>query len=69
MSVLDVAVIGAGPAGLAAATVCAEHGLSVDTEAFKGLMAEQRQRAKADAQARKTGHADLSSTQLREVSP
>jgi thioredoxin reductase len=29
MSLLDVAVVGAGPAGLAAATVCAEHGLSV----------------------------------------
>ncbi len=29
MSVLDVAVVGAGPAGLAAATSCAERGLSV----------------------------------------
>src|SRR5262245_36607324 len=29
MTILDVAVIGAGPAGLAAATACAERGLSV----------------------------------------
>ena len=28
MSVLDVAIVGAGPAGLAAATLCAERGLS-----------------------------------------
>ena len=28
MTVLDVAIVGAGPAGLAAATLCAEHGLS-----------------------------------------
>ncbi|WP_335987387.1 alanine--tRNA ligase [Glycomyces sp. MUSA5-2] len=37
-----------------------EQGLSVDQEGFRQLMAEQRQRAKADAAARKTGHADLS---------
>ena len=29
MKTLDVAIVGAGPAGLAAATVCAEHGLEV----------------------------------------
>jgi alanyl-tRNA synthetase len=40
--------------------IAGEHGLSVDTEGFRRLMAEQRSRAKADAQARKTGHADLS---------
>jgi alanyl-tRNA synthetase len=40
--------------------IAAEAGLSVDTTAFGKLMTEQRQRAKADAQARKTGHADLS---------
>ncbi|NUR29980.1 MAG: alanine--tRNA ligase, partial [Catenulispora sp.] len=40
--------------------IAAEQGLAVDTEGFKSLMAEQRKRAKADAQARKTGHADLS---------
>jgi alanyl-tRNA synthetase len=40
--------------------IAAEQGLSVDTEGFRRLMAEQRTRAKADAQARKTGHADLS---------
>src|SRR5688572_10881482 len=41
--------------------IAAEHGLSVDTDEFRRLMTEQRTRAKADAQARKTGHADLSS--------
>ncbi|HEX5088254.1 MAG TPA: alanine--tRNA ligase, partial [Nocardioides sp.] len=40
--------------------IAAEAGLSVDTDAFQRLMLEQRTRAKADAQARKTGHADLS---------
>src|SRR2546430_532303 len=40
--------------------IAAEQGLDVDTEGFRRLMTEQRTRAKADAQARKTGHADLS---------
>src|SRR5437764_1458693 len=40
--------------------IAAEEGLDVDTDGFRRLMSEQRQRAKADAQARKTGHADLS---------
>ncbi|CAM3178202.1 alanine--tRNA ligase [Stackebrandtia soli] len=40
--------------------MAAEQGLKVDQEGFRHLMAEQRRRAKADAQARKTGHADLS---------
>jgi alanyl-tRNA synthetase len=40
--------------------IAAEQGLSVDEEGFRRLMTEQRRRAKADAQARKTGHADLS---------
>ncbi|AZG44261.1 alanine--tRNA ligase [Gordonia insulae] len=40
--------------------MAAEAGLSVDQEGFTTLMAEQKQRAKADATARKTGHADLS---------
>jgi alanyl-tRNA synthetase len=40
--------------------MAAETGLSVDEEGFRGLMAEQRQRAKADAAARKHAHADLS---------
>ena len=39
--------------------MAAEAGLSVDEEGFRGLMAEQRQRAKADAAARKQAHADL----------
>ena len=40
--------------------MAAEAGLSVDEQGFTALMAEQRQRAKADATARKSGHADLS---------
>ncbi|HEU4425277.1 MAG TPA: alanine--tRNA ligase [Pilimelia sp.] len=40
--------------------MAAEQGLSVDEESFRRLMADQRARAKADAQARKTGHVDLS---------
>ncbi|MFC0540926.1 alanine--tRNA ligase [Kutzneria chonburiensis] len=40
--------------------MAAEQGLKVDEEGFRRLMAEQRQRAKADAAARKTGHGDAS---------
>ncbi|MFB1297321.1 alanine--tRNA ligase [Mycobacterium sp. pW049] len=40
--------------------MAAEAGLSVDEEGFRGLMAEQRRRAKADAAARKQAHTDLS---------
>ncbi|WP_102141077.1 alanine--tRNA ligase [Mycobacterium hubeiense] len=40
--------------------MAAEAGLSVDEEGFRHLMAEQRQRAKADAAARKQAHTDLS---------
>ncbi|GIF70185.1 alanine--tRNA ligase [Asanoa ishikariensis] len=40
--------------------IAAEQGLQVDADGFRRLMAEQRSRAKADAQARKTGHVDLS---------
>ncbi len=40
--------------------MAAEAGLSVDEDGFRGLMAEQRQRAKADAAARKQAHTDLS---------
>ncbi|MGA9375294.1 MAG: alanine--tRNA ligase [Mycobacterium sp.] len=40
--------------------MAAEAGLRVDEEGFRGLMAEQRQRAKADAVSRKQAHADLS---------
>ncbi|MFH0245224.1 alanine--tRNA ligase [Streptomyces sp. HK10] len=45
--------------------MAAEQGLSVDEDGFRRLMKEQRERAKADARAKKTGHADLSS--YREV--
>ncbi|GAA2481051.1 alanine--tRNA ligase [Streptomyces thermolineatus] len=45
--------------------MAAEQGLSVDEEGFRRLMKEQRDRAKADARAKKTGHADLSA--YREV--
>jgi alanyl-tRNA synthetase len=40
--------------------IAGEQGLDVDSDTFRRLMAEQRRRAKADAQARKTGHVDLS---------
>ncbi len=40
--------------------IAAEQGLQVDQESFQRLMTEQRLRAKADAQSRKTGHIDLS---------
>ncbi|GAB90370.1 alanine--tRNA ligase [Gordonia rhizosphera] len=40
--------------------MAAEAGLTVDQEGFTTLMAEQKKRAKADATARKTGHADMS---------
>ncbi|MFG3256419.1 alanine--tRNA ligase [Streptomyces sp. NPDC048172] len=40
--------------------MAAEQGLSVDEQGFRRLMKEQRDRAKADAKAKKTGHADLS---------
>ena len=37
-----------------------EEGLEVDEDGFKRLMNEQRDRAKADAKAKKSGHTDLS---------
>ncbi|GAA2631612.1 alanine--tRNA ligase [Dactylosporangium fulvum] len=40
--------------------IAAEQGLRVDEAGFRRLMADQKAAAKADAQARKTGHADLS---------
>ncbi len=40
--------------------MAAEAGLSVDETGFRMLMAQQRQRAKADAVARRSGHGDLS---------
>jgi alanyl-tRNA synthetase len=40
--------------------MAAEAGLSVDEAGFRALMAQQRQRAKADAAARRSGHGDLS---------
>jgi alanyl-tRNA synthetase len=40
--------------------MAAEQGLSVDESGFRRLMQEQRERAKADARAKKQGHADLS---------
>lgn len=40
--------------------MASEQGLQVDEARFRELMEEQRQRAKADAAARKTGHGDLS---------
>jgi alanyl-tRNA synthetase len=50
--------------------MAAEQGLSVDEEGFRRLMAEQRQRAKADAQSRKGGGADVSAYRaLRDRGP
>jgi alanyl-tRNA synthetase len=40
--------------------MAAEQGLEVDEEGFRRLMKEQRQAAKADAAAKKTGNADIS---------
>ena len=40
--------------------MAAEQGIAVDEAGFRRLMAEQRARAKADAQAKKTAHGDLS---------
>ncbi|GAA2142007.1 alanine--tRNA ligase [Kitasatospora kazusensis] len=40
--------------------MAAEQGLSVDEDGFRRLMKEQRDRAKADAKAKKHGHADVS---------
>jgi alanyl-tRNA synthetase len=40
--------------------IAAEQGLAVDEDGFRRLMARQQAAAKADAQARKTGHVDLS---------
>jgi alanyl-tRNA synthetase len=40
--------------------MAAEQGLAVDEDGFRRLMTEQRERAKADAHARKTGKVDLS---------
>ncbi|ANE04139.1 alanine--tRNA ligase [Corynebacterium crudilactis] len=40
--------------------MAAEAGLEVDVEGFDSLMSQQRSRAKADSQAKKHGHADLS---------
>jgi len=40
--------------------MASEQGLSVDADGFSRLMKEQRERAKADAKAKKSGHTDLS---------
>ncbi|MFD3537002.1 alanine--tRNA ligase [Streptomyces sp. NPDC058664] len=45
--------------------MASEQGLSVDEDGFRRLMKEQRERAKADAKAKKTGHADM--TAYREI--
>lgn len=43
--------------------MAAEHGVSVDEQAFRTLMQAQRERARADALAKKTGHADVTAYQ------
>ncbi|NUR30408.1 MAG: alanine--tRNA ligase [Catenulispora sp.] len=40
--------------------MASEAGLTVDEDGFRRLMKEQRDQAKADARAKKTGHADMS---------
>ena len=40
--------------------MAAEQGIRVDEEGFRRLMAQQRDRAKADARAKKSGHVDTS---------
>ena len=40
--------------------MASEQGLSVDEDGFRKLMKEQKDRAKADARAKKTGHTDVS---------
>lgn len=42
-----------------------EQGLGIDESGFRKLMNEQRDRAKADAKAKKSGHTDL--TEYRSV--
>jgi alanyl-tRNA synthetase len=50
--------------------MAAEQGLQVDEAEFRRLMTEQRQRAKADAKAKKTGRADVGAyRQLRDAGP
>ncbi|MFF4739271.1 alanine--tRNA ligase [Streptomyces sp. NPDC001262] len=44
--------------------MAAEQGLSVDEPGFRRLMKEQRDRAKADAMVKKSGHADLSAYRI-----
>ena len=39
--------------------MAAEQGLAVDEQAFRSLMQEQKDRARADAKAKKGGHADI----------
>ncbi len=39
--------------------MAAEQGLEVDQDGFRRLMAEQRERAKADSRAKKSGHVDV----------
>lgn len=40
--------------------MASESGVQIDGDGFKRLMKEQKERAKADAKAKKTGHTDLS---------
>ena len=40
--------------------MASEQGLNVDEDGFRRLMKEQKERAKADARSKKTGHADVS---------
>ena len=45
--------------------MASEQGLEVDSEGFRRLMKEQKERAKADSKAKKSGHTDL--TEYRKI--
>jgi alanyl-tRNA synthetase len=45
--------------------MASEQGLEVDSESFRRLMKEQKERAKADSKAKKSGHTDL--TEYRKI--
>ncbi len=50
--------------------MAAEQGVEVDQDGFRALMTEQRERAKADARSKKSGHADTQVwTELRAQGP
>ena len=49
--------------------MASEQGLAVDEDGFRRLMGEQRDRAKADAKAKKSGHVDVAAYRRWPTSP